>query len=91
MAKIQGITDSGFEYEIESSRLTDDWEIVEGICEVMNGSSFGLFKLRSRLLDDKTAQRLNEHCRGKDGKVSTDRMYEEVLSIFKNAGKAGKN
>ncbi len=87
MAKIKGTTESGFEFEIDKEALTDDWELLEAIEEVCRGSNTGFVHILNRLFDRPQAEQLKEHCRNESGRISIERMSEELIDIIKSARK----
>jgi len=85
MAGYKGKTDSGFEFELDESTF-DDWELLESLREVDKGSKWAFSDVLESLFPDKADRdRLKEHCRGKNGRVSSNKMIHEILEIFKNA------
>lgn len=85
MAGLKGKTDSGFEFELEEGTL-DDWELLEVLREVDKGHKWAFTDVLENLFHDKTDRdRLKEHCRGENGRVSSEKMIHEILEIFKNA------
>lgn len=86
---ISGVTESGFEFELEEDVL-DDYELLETLCELDKGNYSVLADMVNMLLTEEQKIKLKEHVK-KDGKrVSTKRLLTEVMQIF-NATKELKN
>lgn len=72
-------TKSGFEYELPEN-LQDDFEYLEALQKVDNGSPLAIVDVAKRLLGDDGYNELKEHCRV-DGRVSTEKIVEEIREI----------
>lgn len=73
-------TASGFEFEISSGAL-DNWELLEDLVD-LETSSAKIVPVCRRLLGKEGTQRLKEHCRDENGKVSIVAMQNEIGEIF---------
>lgn len=78
---IKGITSTGFEFELEDEVL-DDYELLEVITEVDEGKLGLVTKMVSLLLGEEQKELLKNHIRKDSGKVSTNKILEEVSEIF---------
>lgn len=79
---IKGITQSGFNYEIEES-IVDDYEILE-MLETLDDDTLSLVRIVKRMLGKEQTERLKEHIRTEEGFVSTVEMTDELVDIFTN-------
>lgn len=77
---IEGITKTGFIYEIEEDRLYN-YELIE-LLEEVDSSPLALPKVVNILLGKEQAKELKDHVRSKDGIVTVDKMAEELQEIF---------
>lgn len=77
---IEGITKTGFIYEIEEDRLYN-YELIE-LLEEVDSSPLALPKVVNVLLGKEQAKELKDHVRSKDGIVAVDKMAEELQEIF---------
>lgn len=77
---ITGQTDSGFEFELDES-VTNDWEILEVVADLAAGNTLKIVELAWRLLSPEQYQDLKTYCT-EDGIVKTEKMNEEITSIF---------
>lgn len=77
---IEGITKTGFVYEIEEDRLYN-YELIE-LLEEVDSSPLALPKVVNILLGKEQAEELKDHVRSKDGIVAVDKMAEELQEIF---------
>lgn len=77
---IEGITKTGFIYEIEEDRLYN-YELIE-LLEEVDSSALALPKVVNILLGKEQAEELKDHVRSKDGIVAVDKMAEELQEIF---------
>lgn len=83
MARIT--TSSGFTADIDES-FRDDWEFIEALGGLTEGKPGAIVKLADVVLGD-CKDALKEHCRGENGRVSADKMQDELFEIIKAAGK----
>lgn len=85
----KGTTATGFEFEISDDAL-DDYELLELLTELDNGDYGRVTMVIEKLLGKEQKERLKEHIR-KNGKVSAERMMNEVADIFAQANEKLKN
>ena len=85
----KGTTATGFEFEISDDAL-DDYELLELLTELDNGDYGRVTMVIEKLLGKEQKERLKEHIR-KNGKVSAERMMNEVADIFGQANEKLKN
>lgn len=86
---MRGKTESGFEFELNEEAL-DDYELLEVLHKIDKGD-FGLVpEMVDRLLGEEQKEKLKTHLRNEEGKVSANRLLDEVMQIF-NANKTTKN
>lgn len=82
---IKGKTKSGFEFELADS-IGDDYEVFECIAALRNDEDvFMLTKLVNLALGAEQRESFKEHCRGEDGRISTERMMREFFEILSSA------
>jgi hypothetical protein len=82
-------TATGFEAEIDES-FREDWEFFEALESTASGRVTGQVQLAHCLLSDADLKRLKDHCREDNGRVSAEKMTEELFDIIKNTP-SGKN
>lgn len=86
---LKGKTKSGFEFEIDKTRL-DDMEFVEALADVEE--NFLKFpKVCEMLLGKEQKKKLYDHLRTEDGKVPVGLMNETITEIMILAGESTKN
>ena len=86
---LKGKTKSGFEFEIDETRL-DDMEFVEALADVEE--NFLKFpKVCNILLGEEQKKRLYDHLRAEAGKVPVQLMSETITEIMILAGNSTKN
>lgn len=79
---IKGVTESGFEFELEDDIL-DDYELLEVLHKIDKGD-YGLVPdMVEKLLGVEQKESLKNHIRTDKGKVSSSRMMDEIMQIFK--------
>lgn len=83
---ITGTTKSGFMYEIDDD-VMDDYELLEMLCDVDNGNTSLITTAAKMLVGKEQMERLKEHNRGENGRVSVKKMIEDILDILHNEGK----
>ena len=83
MSKIKGRTATGFSFEIDEE-ARDDMEILERLIDMSRGDLTAMPDVLVGLLGTDQKKALYEHCRGKNGRVSSKAVYEEVQSIFES-------
>lgn len=81
-------TTSGFEFELAPEAL-DNWELLEDLVD-LETSSAKIVPVCRRLLGKEGVQRLKEHCRDENGKVSASAMQDEVADILAKLGEDSK-
>ena len=86
---ITGITESGFNFEIEEEAI-DDYELFENLCAIDNGDISKSTIVADGDLGKEQLKRLKEHCRNENGRISTTKMIDEITQIMLNC-KTGKN
>lgn len=84
---IKGKTKSGFNYHIDENIL-QDYELLEAIAETEKNPIF-ITKVVRILLGDDT-DRLKEHVRDENGRVSIEKMNVEITEIFEAQKKLKK-
>lgn len=84
---ITGTTKSGFNYHIDENIL-QDYELLEAIAETEKNPIF-ITKVVRILLGDDT-DRLKEHVRDENGRVSIEKMNVEITEIFEAQKKLKK-
>ena len=77
-------TKSGFEFE-KSPEALDNWELLEDLVDLETNSS-KIVPVCRRLLGTEGANRLKEHCRDENGKVSVSAVQKEITEIFSLLG-----
>jgi len=87
--KIKGVTESGFEFELDRDAL-DDYELLEALHELDKGDYGYITEVTDRLLGEEQKEKLKNHLRTDTGKVSASKMMKEIGDIFK-ASKEVKN
>lgn len=78
---IRGRTNTGFEFEIEDDAL-DNYELLEVITSVDKGDLSAVPKMVDMLLGPRQKEKLKEHVRSAEGRVSATAMMDEVTSIL---------
>lgn len=85
----KGVTSSGFEFELEDEVL-DDYELLEILHKIDNGDNGLIVDMVDKLLGEDQKNKLKEHLRNKNGRVSASLLLKEVMEIFKSNNE-GKN
>ena len=86
---LKGITESGFEFEIDEEIL-DDWELLELLQEIDDGNIGKLSKAIVFMLGEEQYKKLKDFIKARDGKIKASVMVDEFTSIM-NAEKEVKN
>lgn len=86
---LKGISASGFEFEIDEEVL-DDWEMLELLQEIDDGSVGKIAKAIVFLLGKEQYEKLKNFIKARDGKIKASVMIDEFTSIM-NANKEVKN
>ena len=81
-------TASGFEFEIAPEAL-DNWELLEDLVD-LETSSAKIVSVCRRLLGADGAEKLKDHCRDENGKVSASAMQDEIADILGKLGEDNK-
>lgn len=85
----KGVTSSGFEFELADEAL-DDYELLEILHKIDNGDNGLIVDMVDKLLGESQKEKLKEHVRAENGRVSAKLLLGEVMEIFKS-NDAGKN
>ena len=83
---IKGKTATGFSFSIDED-ARDDMELLETITRIDDGETQLAPKVIGLLLGEEQKKKLYDHCRGKSGRASATRVFEELKSIFDELGK----
>lgn len=83
---IKGKTETGFSYEIAEENL-DNYELLETLGE-MEENPLVISKVINLLLGKEQKEKLKAHVRSENGIVSSEKIGEEVKSIFESMNKA---
>lgn len=86
---LKGKTETGFEFEIDEEVL-DDWELLELLQEIDDGSIGKLSKAMVLMLGKEQYEKLKNFIKARDGKIKASVMVDEFSSIM-NADKELKN
>lgn len=86
---MKSVTKSGFEFEIDDECL-DDYELLEDLCEIDNGNNAKIVEVVSKILGKEQKDRLKDHLRDENGRVTATKMGEAIDEILR-ATKEGKN
>lgn len=86
---LRGKTESGFEFEIEDDIL-DDYELLEMLCQIDEGDPLATVKMVDKMLGKEQKERLKTHVKELYGRVSTEKLLDEVGKIL-NSCNQGKN
>lgn len=86
---IKGKTESGFEFEIEESRL-DNMELVDAVAEASDESPITVSRVILLLLGEKQRKALYDFCRAETGNVPIEAVSRTIIEIFKSID-SGKN
>ena len=86
---VEGKTRTGFEFRLEDEAL-DDYELLETLQRIDEGEYQLTTAMVDMLLGKDQKEALKEHVRGDNGRVSAQRMLEEVMEIFETSNE-GKN
>ena len=86
---IKGKTSSGFDFVI-SKDVINDYELIENLGE-LDDNPLILGKIVNQILGKEQTVNLKNHIRNENGIVPTNKMTQEIIEIFKNAGEETKN
>lgn len=84
---INGKTKSGFEFQIEDSRL-DNMELVDALVEVEDGNTLSISKCVNLLLGPKLKKELYDHLRTQEGNVPCTAVTKELIEILESSNKS---
>ena len=76
-----GKTSTGFEFTLEDDVL-DDYELLETLTAVDKGEYGQITEMVERLLGKEQKEKLKEHVRNNNGKVSAAKLLDVVREIF---------
>lgn len=85
---MKGITETGFEFEVDVQAL-DDWEVLEQLAEMEEGNLLYAPRFAKKILGKEQGKALVEHCR-ENGRVPTEKVLAEIFDILSKI-KEGKN
>ena len=80
----KGKTETGFEFEL-SDEAVDNYELLEILTDIDKGQGKKIVDAIDMLLGEEQRNRLKEHVREKNGRVSTKAMWKEFVSILGEA------
>lgn len=80
----KGKTNTGFEFEIDESKL-DDWELLEKFNAIDKGETGMFVDVANELLGLEQMEQLKEHVKKTVGKVTITGMVGELSAIFSEA------
>ena len=86
---IKGITDSGFEFEIDENSM-NDMEVVDALARMIDNDLLAMPILSDKMLGKDQKKRLYDHIRKDDGRVLIEDFTKEILDIFAKGGEATK-
>ncbi len=81
MAKIKIKTTTGFEISVDEN-IVDDMELIDDLMDVYQKKAANVRDIVNRMIGEAQRQKLYEHCRGKDGRVSAQKVLAETEDIF---------
>lgn len=81
MANIKIKTKTGFEVTVKDN-ITDDMELMDDLMDIYTRKSANVKEVVNRMIGDAQRKKLYEHCRGKDGVVSAQKVLVETEDIF---------
>ena len=87
---VKGKTPSGFKFEISERRL-NNYELLELIGEVDEGNGQAFPKVLKLLFGDEQAKAFKDHLREEDGIVPTEKISEELKSVFETIREVKKS
>lgn len=86
---LSGVTESGFEFEIDEKNL-DDMEYLEALADAEDNTE-RFPKLIRMTLGEEGKKRLYDHVRDEKGRAVATRAIEEFTEILQKAGPRTKN
>lgn len=84
MAKIKIKTTTGFEVTVDDN-IVDDMELIDDLMGIYKRESANVKDIVIRMIGENQRVKLYEHCRGKDGRVSAQKVIGEAEDIFVKA------
>lgn len=78
---MKGTTSTGFKFDADEN-IMDDVEFLERLAEAMTVNGFEMFPILEELLGKDGKKALYEHVRNEKGKVSLDRLNDELGEIL---------
>lgn len=84
MAKIKIKTTTGFEVTVDDA-IIDDMELIDDLMGIYKKESANIKEIVIRMIGESQRLKLYEHCRGKDGRVSAQKVIGETEDIFVKA------
>lgn len=78
----QGVTKSGFKFEISEERL-NNYELLEAVSEIEE-NPLAVSKVVNLLLGKEETKRLKDHVRTENGIVPADKLTDIVTEIFQS-------
>ena len=78
---LKGKTESGFAFKIDEE-TRDDMELLEYVTRIDAGEAQFVPQVLESLLGAEQKKKLYDHCRGKSGRVSATRVFDELKNIF---------
>jgi len=86
---IQGKTKSGFAYALDKD-VMNNMELVDALAEMQEENPLSVSRVLNLILDKNQKQRLYNHVRTESGRVSMEKIIEELGEIFSAFGQQGK-
>ena len=77
----KGKTKSGFEFEIDEN-VFDDWDMLERLNAIDKGEATNVVDVARDVLGDEQLERLKEHLRDENGRLTITVMTEALGEIF---------
>lgn len=81
---MKGKTSTGFEFEINLEVL-DDWELFESFQEIEMGNFLYIVNIAKKILGDEQYNKLKNHVKEKDGKITGTAMNLEITEIMQSS------
>lgn len=86
---IKGVTESGFEFELEEN-LLNDMEVVDALARLIDDDLLAMPVLANKMLGKEQKKKLYDHIRKEDGRVLIEDFTKEIFDIFAQGGQATK-
>lgn len=84
-----GVTKTGFEYEIDTE-VMDDWEFVEKLRDSESDDPLAVVDVIRMMLGKEQYQKMKDHCRGENGRISIQKMTDELSDILQSVPVSGE-